>query len=93
MAHALLGYNGPCAQLHGHSYKLEVTVECTPMPNSASPCNGMIMDFGQLKAIVQEQVIDLLDHGPMLNASDPILGESPRNPLFKKTIIVPFQPT
>jgi len=40
-AHLLPGYNGPCGNLHGHSYKIEVTVEGPQHDNHF----GMVMDF------------------------------------------------
>ena len=55
-AHNLLNYSGKCKNLHGHSYALEVTVIGEPEHN------GMIMDFYDVKKIVEERVIDKLDH-------------------------------
>ena len=55
-AHQLHGHSGKCANLHGHTYRLEVTVE--------GPVNGegMVVDFYDLKQIVEERVIRKLDH-------------------------------
>ena len=55
-AHSLPNYEGDCANLHGHSYVLEVCVK------GEVDKNGFVMDFKTLKTIVQEKVIDLLDH-------------------------------
>lgn len=56
-AHRLtLPYDSPCARVHGHNYKLKVTV--AGYLNDA----GMIMDFKKLKAIVNEEIISALDH-------------------------------
>jgi len=55
-AHALTKYYGKCERLHGHTYKLEVTVE-GPVGE-----NGMVIDFVILKRIVHRQVLDKLDH-------------------------------
>ncbi|PJC54320.1 MAG: 6-carboxytetrahydropterin synthase QueD [Candidatus Levybacteria bacterium CG_4_9_14_0_2_um_filter_35_21] len=55
-AHQLLNYNGPCANLHGHTYKLQVSVAGIVQKS------GMVMDFGDLKNIVNEKVISKLDH-------------------------------
>lgn len=55
-AHNLVDYKGKCEHLHGHTYKLEVTLHGEPA------LQGMIIDFGDLKAIVNELVIDKLDH-------------------------------
>ncbi len=55
-AHNLMNYKGKCANLHGHSYVLEVTVLGEPTQN------GMIIDFYDVKKIVEENVILKLDH-------------------------------
>lgn len=65
-AHALDGYDGPCREIHGHSYRLFVTVKGEPLPASAGPKAGMVIDFGVLKAIVQEEVVARLDHALVL---------------------------
>ena len=55
-AHNLVNYHGKCERLHGHTYKLRVVVEGTP------DSEGMIIDFIELKAIVNEHVLSRLDH-------------------------------
>ena len=62
MAHALEGYDGLCRHIHGHSYKLFVTVSGTPCDNPDDPKYGMVMDFGELKAIVNRLIVDPHDH-------------------------------
>ena len=56
-AHKLLGHPGKCKNLHGHSYKLEVTISSRKLNDQ-----GMVMDFGDLKKIVNKWVIDKFDH-------------------------------
>ena len=56
-AHALDGYDGPCREIHGHSYRLFVTVKGTPAEDEADPKCGMVMDFGGLKRIVNEEIV------------------------------------
>lgn len=55
-AHKLDNYEGPCKMLHGHTYKLQVTLQGEPKNN------GMLMDFVELKNIVTVHVISKLDH-------------------------------
>ena len=55
-AHKLIGYDGDCANLHGHSYVLEIQVK------GVVDEQGFVMDFKELKHFVQTKVIDLLDH-------------------------------
>lgn len=66
-AHSLPGHKGKCAQIHGHTYRLEVTVSRKKSNldlNGSS--DGMVMDFGDLKEIVNTQIINKVDH-KMLN--------------------------
>ena len=89
MAHALLGYDGPCKNIHGHSYVLEVTVLGTPIQDNNHPKNGMVLDFGDLKAIVHREIIDQLDHALLLNERTPLTDFS----LYEKVVYLPYQPT
>ena len=62
-AHFLPNHKGKCANMHGHTYKLEVTVvrDDGNLMNSGSD-EGMVVDFYDLKAIVKAEVIDKMDH-------------------------------
>jgi 6-pyruvoyltetrahydropterin/6-carboxytetrahydropterin synthase len=59
-AHVLPHHTGKCARLHGHSYRLDVTVG-GPLATSG-PATGMVVDFDELSQIVRAGVIDALDH-------------------------------
>ncbi|MBR2190189.1 MAG: 6-carboxytetrahydropterin synthase QueD [Eubacterium sp.] len=61
-AHWLPFYDGACHNLHGHSYKLEVTVTGKINENVKNPQCGMIIDFSVLKGIVEEKIIRRFDH-------------------------------
>ena len=77
-AHALYGYDGKCKNIHGHSYKLFVTIKGVPIQDVSNPKFGMVIDFGDIKKIVKSEVIDLFDHTILLNVNSPHkeLGES-----------------
>jgi 6-pyruvoyltetrahydropterin/6-carboxytetrahydropterin synthase len=92
MAHALYGYDGPCKNIHGHSYKLSVTVKGQPIKDATHVKCGMVMDFNELKAIVKP-IIDMLDHATILNAQSPHKKLSEQNVLFDKLVLVNYQPT
>lgn len=62
MAHTLTGYDGACSEIHGHSYRLFVTVAGTPSTDPNDPKYGMAVDFGVLKQIVKSTVVDRYDH-------------------------------
>ena len=93
MAHALRNYDGLCRNIHGHSYKMDITLAGQPLHDENSPKNGMVMDFGLLKKIVNEEIISLLDHALVLNAkTDPQLVDALKQH-YEKIVTVEFQPT
>jgi 6-pyruvoyltetrahydropterin/6-carboxytetrahydropterin synthase len=93
MAHALLGYDGPCRNVHGHSYELAVTVIGKPIDTKGHTKLGMVMDFGDLKKIVKSEVIDLFDHALVLNREMPEHITSHLVEAFEKVILLDYQPT
>lgn len=60
--HYLPNYVGKCHNLHGHSYRLEVTIGGEPISDTKNPKVGMIIDFKDLKKMVNEYVVDKYDH-------------------------------
>ncbi|MCD8072026.1 MAG: 6-carboxytetrahydropterin synthase [Alistipes sp.] len=69
-SHLLEGYDGACSQIHGHSYRLFVTVKGTPNMDSSDPKYGMVMDFGALKKIVKELIVDKYDHSLVVRRTE-----------------------
>ena len=69
--HALYGYDGKCKNVHGHSYKLSVTVIGTPISDTTNVKYGMVIDFGDLKKIVKEEIVDVFDHATVFNKNTP----------------------
>jgi 6-pyruvoyltetrahydropterin/6-carboxytetrahydropterin synthase len=65
-AHHLPGHQGKCARLHGHSYRLEITLRGPIKDIPGESDHGMVMDFEVLSHIVRTFVIERLDHS-MLN--------------------------
>ena len=93
MAHALRNYDGLCRNIHGHSYKMDITLAGQPLHDENSPKNGMVMDFSDLKRLVNEEIISLLDHALVLNAkTDPQLVYALKQH-YEKIVTVEFQPT
>ncbi len=93
-AHALEGYDGACREIHGHSYRLFVTVRGEPISELSHPKCGMVMDFGDLKRIVNEQIVSRLDHAFVMrrSAQSCHIEESLRS-LFSNVVLVDYQPT
>ena len=69
--HALYGYDGLCKNVHGHSYKLSVTLLGTPITDPDHVKYGMVMDFSDLKKIVNETIVTPFDHATVLNVDSP----------------------
>ncbi|MCF8244131.1 MAG: 6-carboxytetrahydropterin synthase [Saprospiraceae bacterium] len=93
MAHALAGYDGDCRNIHGHSYKLFVTLRGTPLQQPGHPQDGMVMDFSYLKKLVKEQVLDTYDHALVLNATTASQVVETLAKHYQKLVPLPFQPT
>lgn len=92
--HALYGYDGKCKNVHGHSYKLSVTVIGTPIADNSNVKFGMVIDFGDLKHIVKEEIVDVFDHATVFNQNTPHLELA--NELKNRghhVILVDYQPT
>lgn len=95
MAHALPAYEGKCRNIHGHSYKLFVTVEGTPLRQQGAPTDGMVMDFSAIKRVVEERIVSLFDHALVLPRLEgkPLDGEESLGGFAARIIPVDFQPT
>lgn len=93
MAHALQNYDGPCKNIHGHSYKLFVTVIGTPITDKSDPKLGMLIDFGDLKRLVAAEIVNVFDHAFVLNREAEFETSGLVHEMFTNTIFVDYQPT
>ncbi len=93
-AHALEGYDGACREIHGHSYRLVVSIEGEPCSDENSPKYGMVMDFRFLKSLVAERILSLYDHSFIVRKTErnARLREVLRSE-FSNIREVEFQPT
>ncbi|MFB0997508.1 MAG: 6-carboxytetrahydropterin synthase [Flavobacteriales bacterium] len=89
-AHALDMHDSKCRNIHGHSYKLTVTVIGDVNSDNSKSNVGMVIDFTDLKNIVNEQVVDKLDHALILKSDSRFRGIEAKN---DKTIYVDYHPT
>ncbi|WP_321289589.1 6-carboxytetrahydropterin synthase [uncultured Sunxiuqinia sp.] len=93
MSHALSNYDGLCRNIHGHSYKLQITLIGSPLNKEGDPKDGMVIDFSILKKLVKKHIVEPFDHSLMINnlaAHDKLieLGE-----MYERQHLVNFQPT
>lgn len=92
-AHALNGYDGKCRNIHGHSYELRVTVKGMPLNEPGNPKNGMVIDFHDLKQIVNQEVVEKLDHSFIIGINMPKDFVEITKKNFDKVVELPYQPT
>ena len=92
--HALYGYDGKCKNVHGHSYKLSVTVSGKPISDKTNVKFGMVIDFSDLKKIVKEEIVDLFDHATVFNKNTPHIELAKElKDRDHHVILVDYQPT
>ena len=93
-AHALYGYDGKCKNIHGHSYQLFVTLIGTPINDPSNVKHGMVMDFGELKVLVNHEIISKFDHTTVLNNLSPHKDlANTLSELNHHVVLVDYQPT
>lgn len=93
MAHALWNYDGACKNIHGHSYRLFVTIIGYPISDESNTKFGMVLDFKDLKIIVNENVVNILDHSLIVyQKADGESLDSVRK-MYEKVFVFDFQPT
>ena len=93
MAHVLWNYDGPCRNVHGHSYRLFVTLYGNPVEKDGDPKNGMVMDFSDLKVIVKREIVDIFDHSVVVSRKYDREKTGMFSKLFGNTVLVDYQPT
>lgn len=93
MAHALHHYQGLCRNIHGHSYQLDVTIKGEISTEKNSSTVGMVMDFSELKKIVQDFIINQFDHSLVLNVATSNEMIEILKQQYEKVVVVNYQPT
>lgn len=93
MAHALWNYDGPCKNVHGHSYRLFVTISGVPVDEPGNPRDGMVIDFTELKSIVKKEIVNVFDHSVAVSRQFDKGKMEMFTKLFGNTVLVDYQPT
>lgn len=91
MAHAIHGYTGDCKNIHGHSYKLHVTVASANNYTQYIPAPGFVIDFKELKKLVKAAVIEKLNHKMILSSN--FLSDNPSFASQENLVIWEEEPT
>ncbi|MDO8592032.1 MAG: 6-carboxytetrahydropterin synthase [bacterium] len=93
MGHRILSHQSVCKNLHGHRYRAEVCLTGSIIDNKSASSNGMVIDFGDIKKIAEQSVLNKLDHSFMYWKEDKILLDFFSNNAELKSVSVPFTPT
>ncbi|MCD6596556.1 MAG: 6-carboxytetrahydropterin synthase [Bacteroidales bacterium] len=93
MAHALWNYDGPCRNIHGHSYKLFITVTGEPLADKKSAKHGMVIDFSVLKRLVNKSIVSRFDHSVVVCKDAPHHLLKNIDQMFEKYEATDYQPT
>jgi 6-pyruvoyltetrahydropterin/6-carboxytetrahydropterin synthase len=91
--HRVPNHASKCANPHGHRYRVLVGVRGDLIdPTSSNPEAGMVIDFGEIKKILEVYVHDVYDHGFIVQDTDVTLGTFLSGEGYK-VIVVDFPPT
>lgn len=93
MGHRVTNHDSLCKNPHGHRYKLELAVSGPLNEQAGDASEGMVLDFGQLKRAVNEQVVNKLDHAFMYWQEDAVMRKFADENKDLKLLDVPFVPT
>ena len=91
--HRIPNHLSLCRHLHGHRYALEVTLSGRPVQQQGHPEQGMLMDFSDVKAIAQRQIVDLWDHAFIAWRDDREVVEFLATLPAHRTVLVDSPPT
>lgn len=93
MAHALWNYDGACRNIHGHSYRLFITISGEPVRDPGDPKFGMVLDFKDLKHLIKKPIVDFLDHSLAVYKEAEGESLSRVKQMYEKVHVFDFQPT
>lgn len=91
--HRIPDHASQCRHLHGHRYALEVTLSGDVIRADGSPVNGMVMDFGEVKAIAKSHVVDAWDHAFLVYHGDRAVADFLASLPGHKTVVLDVVPT
>ena len=74
-AHILTNHQGMCRNLHGHTYRVDVSVRRVPAAPGADAPSDMVIDFKDLKNVIEETVVSRFDHAFIYNETSPAESE------------------
>lgn len=93
MGHRVPNHRNQCRNFHGHRYRLELTIAGDLDEAAGTSSEGMVIDFGDIKALMREHVHDALDHSFMAYEGDSLARRLLELDTSQRIIFVPFIPT
>ena len=91
--HRIPNHDGQCRHLHGHRYAIEVTLTGVIADHPGKADDGMVLDFGDIKRLTNQYVVELWDHAFLVAKEDEgvvaFLASLPNH----KTVIMEHVPT
>lgn len=90
--HRVPSHGSKCRNPHGHRYRVRITCEGPIVDHPGAPDDGMLIDFGDLKGLLNEHVHDPHDHAMVVHHEDGVLLEAMRGHGWK-LVVFPYVPT
>lgn len=91
--HRIPHHQGQCANLHGHRYAIELTLRGEINTLSGTTDEGMVVDFGQIKVLAKQYLVDLWDHAFLVYREDKLVVDFLASLPEHKTVILDCVPT
>ena len=91
--HRLPNHKSQCRNVHGHRYALEITLSAEVIHDEGASDDGMVMDFGDIKRIANENLVDLWDHSFLVYRGDKVMVDFLAAISGHKTIVLDVVPT
>ncbi|MBL8522223.1 MAG: 6-carboxytetrahydropterin synthase QueD [Betaproteobacteria bacterium] len=91
--HRLPNHQSQCRNIHGHRYALEITLTSEVIHEEGAADDGMVMDFGDIKRIANEKLVDLWDHAFLVYRGDKVMVDFLAAISGHKTVVLDVVPT
>jgi 6-pyruvoyltetrahydropterin/6-carboxytetrahydropterin synthase len=91
--HRIPNHDGQCKHLHGHRYAIEVTLTGEVAHHPGKADDGMVLDFGDIKRLTNEYIVDLWDHAFLVAKEDEGLVAFLATLPNHKTVVMEHVPT
>ena len=91
--HRLPNHQSQCRNIHGHRYALEITLTSEVIRQEGAADDGMVMDFGDIKRIANDKLVDLWDHAFLVYRGDRVMVEFLATIGGHKTVVLDVVPT